>query len=115
LPQGCDMSTPECSKKTRVPSPSVTQSSAHRFLHERANPCLFGGGQLLQGEGGRPHGAFVEVRLVHEAERRIPRFELLRALEEADHLAILGIRGHPVPSSRRGGRCTCFADRIEPL
>jgi hypothetical protein len=33
--------------------------SAHRFLHERADPCLFGGGQLLQREGGRPHGAFV--------------------------------------------------------
>ena len=42
----------------------VTQSSAHRFLHERGDPCLFGGGQLLQREGGRPHGAFVEVRLV---------------------------------------------------
>ncbi len=30
------------------------QSSAHRFLHERRDPCLFGGGQLLQREGGRP-------------------------------------------------------------
>src|SRR3712207_8063624 len=60
------------------------QSSAHRFLHERADPCLFGGGQLLQREGGWPHGAFVEVRLVAEAERRVPRLELLRALEEAD-------------------------------
>ena len=38
------------------------QSSAHRFLHERADPCLFGGSQFLQREGGRPHGAFVEVR-----------------------------------------------------
>src|SRR6266849_2985768 len=53
------------------------QSSAHRFLHERADPCLFGGGQLRQSEGGRPHGAFVEVRLVAEAERRVPRFELV--------------------------------------
>src|SRR5438874_6079052 len=76
------MSTPECSKQPRVPSPSVTQSSAHRFLHQRADPCLFGGSQLLQREGGRPHRAFVEVRLVHEAERRVPRLELLRALEE---------------------------------
>jgi hypothetical protein len=42
---------------------------AHRFLHERADPCLFGGGQLLQREGGRPHSAFVEVRLVAEAGR----------------------------------------------
>jgi len=27
------------------------QSSAHRFLHERADLCLLGGGQLLQREG----------------------------------------------------------------
>ena len=47
-------------------------TSAHRLLHERADPCLFGGGQLLQREGGRPHGAVVEVRLVAEAERRVP-------------------------------------------
>src|SRR5438093_13637864 len=56
------------------------QSSAHRFLHEGADPCLFGGSQLLQREGDRPNGAFVEVRLVAEAERRIPRLELLFAL-----------------------------------
>src|SRR3979411_2670340 len=82
----------------------VTQSSAHRFLHERADPCLFGGSQLLQCEGGLPHGAFVEVRLVHEAERRVPRLELLRALEEADDLAVLGIRGIPYqsPGARAG-------------
>ena len=43
------------------------RSSAHRFLHERADPCLFGGSQLLQREGDRPHGAFVEVRRVAEA------------------------------------------------
>src|SRR6266849_2642786 len=93
----------------------VTQSSTHRFLHERADPCLFGGGQLLQCEGGRPHGAFVEVRLVHEAERRVPRFELLRALEEADDLAVLGICGHTVPESRREGWRAGFDDRMEPL
>ena len=43
------------------------QPSAHRFLHERADPCLFGGSQLLQRKGGRPQGAFVEVRRVAEA------------------------------------------------
>src|SRR5262249_24395356 len=59
------------------------RGSAHRSLHEHDDPCLFGGGQLLQREGGRPHAAFVEVRLVAEAESRVPRFELLRALEEA--------------------------------
>src|SRR5215218_2696313 len=64
--------------------------SAHRSLHQRADLRLFGGSQLLQREGGRPHGAFVEVRGVAEAERRVPRVELLRALEEADDLAVLG-------------------------
>src|SRR2546429_1584592 len=59
-------------------------SSAHRFFHERADLCFGGGGQLLQGERDRPHRAFVEVRLVAEAERGVPRLELVRALEEAD-------------------------------
>src|SRR5207237_6379252 len=90
-------------------------TSAHRFLHERADPCLFGGGQLLQREGDRPQGAFVEVRRVAETERRVPRFELLRALEEADDLAVLGIRGHPVPESRREGWRAGLDDRMEPL
>src|SRR5438874_9309088 len=90
-------------------------SSAHRFLHERADPCLFGGSQLRQREGGRPQGAFVEVRLVAEAERRVPRVELLRVLEEADDLAVLGIRGHPVPESRREVWRAGFDDRMEPL
>src|SRR6202165_3799107 len=92
-----------------------TQSSAHRFLQKRADPCLFGGGQLRQREGDRPHGAFVEVRRVAEAERRVPSVELLRALEEADDLAFLGIRGHPVPESRREGWRAGFDDRMEPL
>src|SRR5260370_13774883 len=73
------------------------QSSAHGFLHERGDLCLFGGGQLPQRVGGRPHGAFVEVCLVAEAECRVPRVELLRALEEADDLAVLGIPGHSGP------------------
>src|SRR6266566_3144232 len=46
------------------------QSSAHRFLHERADLRLFGGSQLLQREGDRPHSAFVEVRRIAEAQRR---------------------------------------------
>src|SRR5258706_5585931 len=92
------------------------QSSAHRFLHERADPLLFGGSQLLQREGVRPHGAFVEVRRVAEAERRVPRVELLRGLEEADDLAVLiSIRGHPVPGFRREGWRAGFDDRMEPL
>src|SRR5205823_7333602 len=31
--------------------PSDGKSSAHRLLHERADPCLVGGGQLHQSEG----------------------------------------------------------------
>src|SRR5216117_1507985 len=91
------------------------QSSAYRFLHERTDPSRFGGSQLLQREGDRPHGALVEVRLVAETERRVPRLELLRALEEADDLAVLGIRGHPVPQSRREGWRAGFDDSMEPL
>src|SRR5512132_3463416 len=70
--------------------------SAHRLLHERDDLRLFGCGQLLQREGGGPHGACVEVRLVAEAERRVPGVELLGALEEADDLVVPGVRGHPV-------------------
>src|SRR5438874_13261048 len=78
--------------------------SAHRFLHELADPCLFSSSQLLQREGDRPQGAFVEVRAVVEAERRVPRLELVRGLEAADDLAVLGIRGRPVPELLRDGR-----------
>ena len=91
------------------------QSLAHRFLHERGDPCLFGGSQLLQREGDRPQGAFVEVCRVAEAERRVPGAELLCALEEADDLALPGIRGHPVPGFRREGWRAGFDDRMEPL
>src|SRR5439155_21061975 len=79
------------------PPPHCDRSSAHRFLHKRADARLRGGGQLLQREGDRPCAAFVEVRRVAEAERRVPRLELLRVLEEADDLAVLVIGGHPVP------------------
>jgi hypothetical protein len=54
------------------------QSSAHRLLHKPGDLRLVGGGQLLQRERGRPHGAVVEVRRVVEAQRRVPRLELLR-------------------------------------
>src|SRR6266545_1211963 len=91
------------------------QSLAYRFLHERADPCLVGGSQLLQRESDGPHGIFVEVRLVAEAERRIPGVELLRALEEADDLAVLSICGHSVPESRREGWRACIDDSMEPL
>src|SRR6266704_6242464 len=50
-----------------------------------------------------------------EAERRVPRLELVRALEEADDIAVLGVRGHPVPGSRRQGWRAGFDDGMEPL
>jgi hypothetical protein len=53
-------------------------------------------------------GAFVEVRFVAEAKRRVPRFELRRAFEEADDLAVFGIRGHPIPGLRRKDRRAGF-------
>src|SRR5262249_40300772 len=56
---------PFCSQ---VLTPSKARFSAHRLLHERADPCLFGGGQLLQREGDRPQAAVIEVRVVAEAE-----------------------------------------------
>src|SRR5256714_14367385 len=102
---------PLSTSRSSRPSSCSDQSSAHRFLHERDDPCLFGGSQLLKREGDRPQGAFVEVRLVAEAEGRVPRFELLRALEVADDLAVLGIRGHPVPGSRREGWRAGLDDR----
>src|SRR5829696_3881044 len=100
-------------RRSRVNRPD---GSARRPLHERADPCLCGGTQLLQRKGGRPHGAFVEVRLVAEAERRVPRVELLGALEEADDLAVLvGVGGHPVPGLRRELWCARLDDLVEPL
>src|SRR5467141_2476980 len=93
----------------------LRSSWTYRFLHERADLCLCGGGQLLQREGDRPEGACVEVRRIAEAKRRVPRLELLRVLEEADDLAVLGIGGHPVPESRREGRRAGCDDGMEPF
>src|SRR5205807_10492936 len=42
-------------------------SSAHRFLHVRADPCFGGGGQLLQRDGYRPHAPIRELRLFASA------------------------------------------------
>src|SRR6266704_166009 len=91
------------------------RSLAYRLLHERGDPCLFRGSQPLQRIGGGPHVAFVEVRLVAEAERRVPRLELRGWLEEADDLVVLGIRGHPVPESRQELRHDLFDDSMEPF
>src|SRR5438477_10902817 len=94
---------------------SCDLSSAHRFLHERADPRFCGRGQLLQRKGDRPQATLVEVRRVAEAKRRVPRLELLRVLEEADDLAVLVVRGHPVPEFRREVGRAGFDDRVDPL
>ena len=72
--------------------------SAHRFLHERGDPCLFGGSQLLQREGDRPQGAFVEVRRVLEAERGVPRLELCALWKKQTTLPSLAYAGIPYQS-----------------
>src|SRR5690348_18508953 len=62
--------------------------SARRLLDQCRDLGLVGLGQLGQRIGDRPHGALVEVRLVAEAERRVPRLELPRGLEMADDGAV---------------------------
>ena len=111
---------PRCRRPPRragspAPGRAEARPSAHRFLHELADPLLVGGGQLRQGEGGRPHGALVEVRGSVEPEGRIPLLELRSGCEEADDLAVLCIRGHPVPGSRREVGRAGLDDRMEPL
>src|ERR1700730_15731067 len=75
-------------------------SSARRSLDKLADLFLDGGRERLQGKGGWPDVPVVEVCSVLETERRVSRLELLPALEEADNLAVLGIRRHPVPGFR---------------
>jgi hypothetical protein len=50
-----------------------------------------------------------------EAERRVPGLEFVHALEEADYLAVPGIRRHPVPEFRHEVWCVGFDDRMEPF
>src|SRR3989304_6229333 len=96
-------------------APGTSTPALARGRTALASTTNLGIGYLRTAEAGRPHGAFVEVRLVAEAERRVPRLELVRALEEADDLAVLGVRGHPVPGFRREGWRAGFDDRMEPL
>src|SRR6476646_2120696 len=93
----------------------VSFISAHGFLYERADLRLVVCGQLLEREGDRPHGAFVELRAVVEAKDRVPLLELPRVAEEADDLAVLGIRRHAVPGLRREFRGGRFDELVEPL
>src|SRR5215210_7259339 len=89
--------------------------SAHRLLHQVGDLLLFGGGQLLQRERRRPYPTLVEVGLVAEAERRVPRLELLRVLEEAKDLVALGVGGHAVPGPRSEVWLRGRDDRVDTL
>src|SRR5690606_20465455 len=62
-----------------------------------------------------PHGAIVDVRGVVEAEGGVPGAELLRALEEADDLAVLGVGGHAVPGPRGELRRAGLEQGMDPL
>ena len=75
--------------------------SAHRFLHERADLGLVGCGQLLA-RRRRPHGAFVEVRAVVEAEHGVPLLELPALRKKQTTLPSLAYAGIPYRSSARG-------------
>src|SRR5690242_9955351 len=70
-----------------ITQPARQAASARGLLDELADALLVVGGELGQGEGGRPHGAVVEGRDVVETESRVARLELRRGLEEADDLA----------------------------
>src|SRR6202049_4129399 len=99
----CVASLRKSSKATAIGMPApgpCACSSARRPLDKLADLFLDGGGEPLQGKGGWPDVTVVEVCSVLETERRVSRLELLPALEEADNLAVLGIRGHPVPGFR---------------
>jgi polyhydroxyalkanoate synthesis regulator phasin len=101
---------PEVIRQASGPRPSP-----HRLLQQRNDAGFFGSGQFLQCKRRRPHAAFVEVGLVAEAERRIPRLELLRGLEEADDLAVPRVRRHPIPRPRRQLRRIRLDERMQPL
>jgi len=47
----------------------------------------------------------VQVRLVAEAQRCVPALELGPLLEEADHVAVFGVRGRPVQVLGTSPRC----------
>src|SRR4029079_3177857 len=98
-----------------TPRTSMRRSVPDGLLHERADLLLLRVGQILDGEVRRPHGTVVEVRLVAEAERRVPRLELGRALEEADDLVVLRIGRHPGRGSGVESRGDVLADGVDPL
>src|SRR5919201_6423667 len=78
----CRSASSSISRTTLWGAAPRAQSSACRFLHERADPLLFGGGQFFQREGDWPHRSLIELRRVLETEGPIPRLEFRRILVE---------------------------------
>src|SRR5437879_4738904 len=95
-----------------VPPP---RNSAHRFLHERADPCLVGGGQLLQREGDRPQVPSSRFALSLKPKVAYLALNLCALWKKQTTLPVLGVRGHPVPGSRPEGWRAAFDDGMEPL
>src|SRR5690606_25643170 len=100
-----------------TPAPFVRRPppSRRRLLHERGDALLDFGRELRQRVRRGPHRAVVEVGLVLEPQRGIARLELLRALEEAHDLAVLGVGGHAVPRTRRQFRRGGLHDGVQLL
>src|SRR5581483_9437669 len=94
---------------------SPPSSSAHRPLDEIGDLLFLGPRQPRQRKRGRPHVAVVEVGLVAEAERRVPRLELRRVLEEADDLPVLRVGRHAVPGARLEPGRGLDDDGVHPL
>src|SRR5579863_7376772 len=72
-------------------------SSVRRLFYKRDDLELVGTSQLLECIGDRPKFPLVQLRLVAEAQGRVPGPEFVRTLKEADHVTVLCISGHPVP------------------
>lgn len=94
-----DRSSVSCSPVLRAGSP-LTLASGDRLRHQFGDLRLVGGSQRLERVVRRPHLTVVEVGVVGEPDGGVPRLELSGTLEEADDVAVFGVRRHPVPGFR---------------
>ena len=88
-----------CTSPSPTPSPDGAQPTA--FFTSAVIFFSSAGVSWRDGVLGRPHVAVVEGRHVAEAEGRVARLELVGGLEQAHHLAVLGVRRHAVPRLHR--------------
>ena len=87
--------------------------SAHRLLQERANLSFGVIGQFFQRKSSRPHVSFVEIRFIGKTKGRVSCLELLRVLEKANNISVLGVRRHAVPGFRQEYGCVSFNNGME--